>query len=542
MSRRKDQKIRESRSIAFIAESGSLIQTITTETVTPPGVNAAGEVDRSLASGIAWSAAAKWSSQLISWASFLVVARILAPSDFGLVGMAAIFTGLLQVATDAFVTAVTTIHDLTAEQLAQLNTVSALSGFLIFLLSCGIAVPLGHFFRSPRLPLVVVVASTMFLVSGFRTVPYSLLYRDMRFRLLSVFDAVQAVTQALTMLAMAWFGFGYWTLIIGNIVGALTLAALQISRRPYRFASPRLNSIKDALTFSRRVMAANISWYGYSNADFLIAGRMLGQTALGVYTLAWSLAMIPLEKVTVIISNVSFPFFSAAQNDHAALRRHLRILTEGLSLVIFPATIGLALVASDLVPLLLGKKWEAIIAPLAILAFLAAFRSLATLLPPILNVTGEARFVMWVMQGALIILPLAFYFGSRWGPVGIAYGWIIAYPAVAICLYQRTFRKIELPLRDYIGAVSPALTGTFVMVITVETLKHFLLSDFQLPVRLAAEVFGGASAFIFSLVIFHHGRLRVFWNFGLDCVIRSGWNRWASTSRLCKPEPSLPGN
>ena len=526
--------------IARVSKRGSFIQVITTEPVATPNVKAAGEVDRSLASGIAWTAAAKWSSQLISWACFLVVARILVPSDFGLVGMATIFTGLLQVAADAFVTAVTTIHNLTAEQLAQLNTVATLSGFLIFLLSSGIAVPLGHFFRSPRLPLVVVVASTVFLVSGLRTVPYSLLYRDMRFRLLSVFDAVQAVTQALSMLAMAWFGFSYWTLIIGNIIGALTLAALQISWRPYRFASPRLSSIKEALTFSRRVMAANISWYGYSNADFLIAGRMLGQTALGVYTLAWSLAMIPLEKVTVIIGNVSFPFFSAAQNDHAALRRHLRILSEGLSLVIFPATIGLALVAGDLVPFLLGKKWEAIIAPLGILAFLAAFRSLATLLPPILNVTGEARFVMWVMQSALIILPLAFYFGSRWGPVGIAYGWIIAYPAVAICLYQRTFRKIEMSLRDYIGAVRPALTGTFVMIVIVEMLKHFLLSDFQLPVRLAIEVLVGASAFILPLFLFHHDRLRVFWNFALDCANRSGWNRRSSTPRPCKPEPSLP--
>src|SRR5208282_1829709 len=159
-------------------------------------------------------------------------------------------------------------------------------------------------------PLVVVVMSTMFLTSGLRTVPYSLLYRDMRFRLLSILDALQAVTQALTMLALAWLGFGYWTLVIGNIVGAVTIAVLQISWRPYRFSTPRFGSLKGALNFSRHIMFSSLSWYGYSNADFLVAGRMLGQTALGTYTLAWTLATLPLEKITSIVTNVSFAYFS----------------------------------------------------------------------------------------------------------------------------------------------------------------------------------------------------------------------------------------
>jgi O-antigen/teichoic acid export membrane protein len=489
------------------------MQSTTAEPEPAALVNNVGELDRSLATGIAWSAGAKWSSQLISWASFVVVTRLLAPSDFGLVGMALLYCGLLQVVTDALGTAVTTLRDLTGEQLAQLNTLAAMSGFLGFLISCGFAIPLGFFFKSPRLPLVIVVMSTVFLISGFRTVPYSLLYRDMRIRLLSILEAVQMIAQALTMLTLAWLGFGYWTLVLGNLAGAAVLAALQISRRPYCFAWPKFSGLKNALTFSRHITVSSLSWYGYSNADFLVAGRVLGQAALGAYTLAWTLATIPLEKVTNIVTSVSYAYFSAAQNDSATLRRYLRILTEGLSIIIFPATLGLGLVATDFVHVVLGINWGSAILPLEVLAVLSAFRSLVPLLSSILNVTGESRFAMRTMQAALILMPTAFYAGSRWGPTGIAFGWVIAYPVIALSLYRRTFRKIDMPLRDYLGSVRPALMGCVVMAAAIEILKHSLTSSFPLSVRLGLEVLAGGATYILTLTMFYGERFFVFWNF-----------------------------
>jgi teichuronic acid exporter len=489
------------------------MQTAPREPLSPGRATSTGEVDRSLAVGVAWTAGAKWSSQLISWASIIIVTRILVPSDLGLVGMATLLFGLLQAVTNAFGTAVATLRDLTGEQLAQLNTVASLSGFLGCLISCGLAIPIGRFFKSPNLPLVIVVTSTTFLISGFTTVPYGLLYRDMRFRLLSVLAAISSIIQALTTLAFAWLGFRYWALVLGNVVGTAVLAGLQISWRPHAFARPRFSSIKSSLTFSWHIMVSSLSWYGYSNADFLVAGRALGQSALGAYTLAWDLATIPLEKVTAIVSNVAYAYFSAAQNDVVALQRYLRILTEGLSLITFPATIGMALVAGDFVYLFLGAKWQSAVAPLEILAFYACFRCIVTLLPPILNVTGESRFGMRFSQAALILMPTAFYLGSRWGPAGIAYGWVTAFPLLAIIIYRRTFRRIKMPWRGYLGAIRPALNGCLVMIAAMEILKRIFAPNFSLPVRFACEVLAGGSTYILTLTVFHRDRLSVFWNF-----------------------------
>jgi O-antigen/teichoic acid export membrane protein len=487
---------------------------VTTSDLPPaPRVAGAGDLDKSMAAGLAWTAAAKWSSQIVSWGSLVIVTRLLAPSDFGLVGMATLYSGLLMVVTSAFGTAVTTLRDLTDEQLAQLNSVATISGFLACLVSCGLAIPLGHFFRSPHLPLVIVVSSAMFIVSGLRTVPYSLLYRDMHFRLLSIFDAAQAIAQGLITLILAWLGFGYWALILGTIASAPVVAALQIAYRPCRFAWPRISAIKDALTFSRHIMVSSLSWYGYSNADFLIAGRMLGQTALGAYTLAWNLATIPLEKITTIVTTVSYAYLSAAQDDAVALRRYLRIITEGLSLITFPITLGLGLVAPDFIPLVLGSKWRGAIVPLEILAIYGCLRCIVTILPSILNVTGESRFVMRATQGALILMPIAFYEGSRWGASGIAFGWVIAYPAIAGLFYHRTLRKIKMPWRDYFAAVRPSLMGCGVMTAIVETVRHFLTFNFSVSLRLGLEVFAGAAAYILTLTLFHGDRVLVFWNF-----------------------------
>jgi PST family polysaccharide transporter len=507
------KRLRPNLSIASESHGNLLVPATTTDLESASHATRAGDMDKSLAVGIAWTAAARWSTQLISWASFVVVTRLLTPSDFGLVGMAVLYCGLLQLVTDAFGTAVTTHRGLTADQLAQLNTVALMSGLVACLISCGLGIPLGHFFRSPHLPLVVAVMSMMFVASGLRTVPYSLLYKEMRFRLLSILEAVQTVAQALTMMAFAWLGFRYWALVLGSIAGAATIATLQTSCRPYRFGRPRFSSIKSALTFSRHIMVSNLSWYGYSNADFLIAGRVLGQAALGAYTLAWTLATIPLEKVTAIVTTVSYAYFSAAQNDSAALRRYLRILTEGLSIIIFPATLGLGLVASDFVHLVLGRNWEGAILPLEVLGVLSSYRSLVPMLSSILNVIGESRFVMRTMQAALILMPIAFYVGSRWGPAGIACGWGVAYPVIAVCLYRRTFRKINMTWRNYWGAIRPALNGSLVMATAVGMLKYLFISSFPLSVRFGLEVLVGGVAYLLTLIVFYRDRFSVFWKF-----------------------------
>ena len=206
----------------------------------PPARASTDSLDRSLVRGLAWTSAAKWGSQVLSWASTLIVARLLTPQDYGLVGMASIYLGLVTMLSEfGLGTTVMALRDLTEEQVAQLHGFALLFGVGSFALSCLMAWPLGAFFRSTELPPVVVAMSVTFIIASFRIVPSALLRRELRFRDLAVIDTVGALVLAVAMIAFAWFGFRYWTLVIGGLLsaGLSTIQTLWLQRQ--RMARPR---------------------------------------------------------------------------------------------------------------------------------------------------------------------------------------------------------------------------------------------------------------------------------------------------------------
>lgn len=431
----------------------------------PPSATDTGSLDRSLVHGLAWTSAAKWGSQLLSWASMLIVARLLSPQDFGLVGMAEIYLGLVTLLSEfGLGTTVLALRDLTDEQVAQLHGFALLFGLGAFAISCATAWPLGAFFHSPQLPPVVVVMSLAFIISSFQIIPTALLLRELRFRELATIGALRALVLAVAMVAFAWIGFRYWTLVIGGLLSSLLATAMILWLKGQRMARPRASALHDAMTFSWRILASRLSWYAYSNADFIVAGRLLGQAALGAYGLAWTFASIPVEKITALIGKVTFPIFTAVQHEPAELRRYLVRITEGLALLTFPASLGIALVARSFVLIFLGAKWSGAIVPLQVLALSVGLRSLAPLLPQVLNAIGDARFTMYNSLLSAAVMPATFYvMGTHFGTAGLALCWLAVYPWLTLMLYWRVSRRIGLPMVHYVQAIWPALSSSAVM-------------------------------------------------------------------------------
>jgi teichuronic acid exporter len=268
--------------------------------------------------------------------------------------------------------------------------------------------------------------------------------------------------------------------------------------------------LRGPLLFGWHVLVSVVASSAYEKLDNVTAGRMLGQAALGVYGMAWNLANVPLEKLTTLVTTTIPTYFAAVQAEPAALRRYLRTLTETLALATFPATIGLALVARDLIPFALGHKWDGVIVPLEILSVYVTFRSIVALLGKLLTAVGNPRFVMWDDLAALVILPTGFYIGSHWGTQGIAWGWVAAYPLVAAPLYWKAFRTIGMPVGDYLKALRPALDGTLAMVLAVSLLKWAMLPGEPLMLRVVLEITMGVAAYVSTLLVLHRERMRMF--------------------------------
>ena len=265
------------------------------------------------------------------------------------------------------------------------------------------------------------------------------------------------------------------------------------------------------MTFSSDILVGRLAWYAYSNADFLVAGRILGRAALGLYELGWMLANIPIDRITALVTQVTPSVFSAVQRDHAALRRYLLGISEGLALITFPASLGIALVAPDLVLLTLGDKWHGAIAPLQLLALSTAFRAVTPLLPQVLNAVGETRLAMRYGVVCALVLPPGFYFlGKQWGTVGIALVWVCVFPILVLPAYRRVLETIELPIREYLRALWPAASASLLMAAAVLAVKLTAGAHMSRGVSFGAQVVAGAVVYTLTCLTLHGERVASF--------------------------------
>jgi teichuronic acid exporter len=468
---------------------------------------------QSLASNLAYRAFTNWSSQIVSWAAFLIVVRLLPPADFGLAGMSVVlYTYLKFVGSFGIPATVLRHRDLDEETLAQLNTMGVAFGVGAFLLACLLAWPAAIFFKTPRVAPVTVVTCIALIPLGLRSVPEGLMNKHMRLKSLSAFDALRDIMSAVVTLSLAWLGFRYWALILGNLLSEIARCAVILSVQRHRFARPRLATIREPLLFGWRVVAWTFSWSTYSTLDNVTAGRVYGRPGLGLYAMAWNLANVPLEKIVSLVTTLVPAYLSRVQTDLPALRRYVSNLSEMISLTMFPATVGLALVAREAVPLIMGHKWNGMIGPLQVLAAYATFRALVALLPKVLTQMGNARYVMRVELVGLVLMPIAFWIGSHWGIRGIALGWVCAYPFIALAHYWKTLNAIEMSVGEYLAALRPALHGTVAMVLVVFALQWKLPPLHFKWLHLMVEIAGGAVAYMGTVMLLHRDRVVHFVN------------------------------
>lgn len=456
---------------------------------------------RSLAQSVAWTAGAKWSGQLLTSGITLLVARILSPSDYGLVGMAVLFLGFVRFLSDFGIGgAVVARREYDEDRLAGLNSCAILLGLAGMIITIAAAEPLGHFFNQRQLPFVLVLTSVTFLVTGFRVLPTAILQRDLRFKLLAGVDLMQAVVGALITLVLAVAGAGYWALVVGNIA-ALTLACtIIVGVRPQRLGRLEPRLLRPAVKMSRDLTIANVCWYVYSNADFLVVGKVLGQAALGFYNIGWTLAMLIVERVTTIVGGVAPAYLSAASQDIAELRRYLLRISSGIALLTLPVSFGLALVADDFCTVVLGPKWAAAATPLRLLAVYAGVRSLTPIVPQILIVSGEHRFVANNAIFAAIVMPIAFWIGARWNVTGVALAWVIAFPIVTAPQFMKVFEVLEMTMTDYLRDLRLPLASSLVMAGLVLGVR-FMAAGVSPPLRLALSVATGVCAYACMLYV-----------------------------------------
>lgn len=384
----------------------------------------------------AWTAGTRAVLVAFSLAVTAVLARLLDPSDYGLLGMATVFIGLVQQARDLGIGQALVQRETATESMyVQAFSLSLLLSLGLFALCWIFAGLLASFYGEPRVAALLRFLALSFPLTAFHVVPLAMLRRDLRMKGESLARIAASVADAVVTILLAWAGLGVWALASGSLVNGACFALGLAWRQPWK---PDLRlpgeEGRSLLRFGGPVTLSSFLWYVYSNADFLLIGRLLGSAALGTYTMAWNLAKMPWDQLWIALSPMVLPLLARSRERGDGMAPAFLRLTRGLSLLTFPALIGLAAIADVVVPLFLGPKWAEVVAPLRWLCLYGVFRSVSVLLSPTLLAAGRIGREIRFNLACVVVLPLVFALAAQRGVAAVAASWAIVFPLVAATL------------------------------------------------------------------------------------------------------------
>jgi O-antigen/teichoic acid export membrane protein len=367
---------------------------------------------------------------LLRIGSMMVLARLLSPRDFGLVGMVTAFTGVLNLFRDFGLSAVSVQRaSVTEEQSSTLFWINVLFGGMLTIMAMALAPVLGAFYHEPRLLSITAAMAIGFLLNGAGVQHSALLQRQMRFSALAGIDCFSLITGTAVAIGMARAGYGYWALVAMAVILPLAstlglwLTAGWIPGLPRRGVG-----IRSMMRFGGTMTLNGLVLYLTFNFEKILLGRFWGAESIGIYGRAYQLIRIPTDNLNSAVGEVAFAALSRLQHDSGRLRRYF---LKGYSLVValtLPATIACAVFADDLITVLLGAKWIdaapifRLLAP-TILVF-AVTNPLGWLLSA-LGLVGRALKISLVFAPFMIA---GYVIGLPYGPRGVA----LAYSGVMV--------------------------------------------------------------------------------------------------------------
>jgi len=454
------------------------------------------------ANGILWSVIQKWGRAGISIVTFVVLSRLLAPEAFGLVALATAFTTFVEIFLDqGFSAAIVQRVELDPEHLDTAFWVNILTGLLMTVAGIAASGLIAQFFHEPRLASVLRWLSLTFMLSAFSSTQVAILQRRLAFRSLAMRSLAATAVGGVVGLSMAFAGFGVWSLVgqdlASGVAGIIILwrssdwrPGLNVSKKHY----------KELFTFGVSIVGNNALNVLLRRSDDLLIGYFLGPTLLGFYTIGYQLLLVIIRLVTEVTNTVAFPAFSRLQREPERMRRAFYNVTQYTSLLAFPVFIGLATLATEIVPAFFGEKWMPSIPVMQILSLIGILQSVLFFNASVIRASGKPSWELGIMFLNTVCNVIGFFIAVRWGIVAVAASFVIVSYFVAPISYIALRRLIQVEFKTYLRQFIPPLSASLIMVIVVMGLKY-LFRDLSLNLYLEFSIYLLTGALAYGLVI-----------------------------------------
>jgi len=427
-----------------------------------------------------WVFALRIVDRLFGLARTIVLARLLAPTDFGLFGIALLGMSALETFSQTgFNAALIQKKEDTKPYLDTVWTVQAIRGILLALILFAIAPYVAAFFEAPAAKPILQVIALSVLLQGFTNIGVIYFQKELEFHKQFAYVFSGTLINVGVAISAAFLLRSVWALVFGLLAGNLVRMVVSYFVHPYR-PRPRLEGqkIKELFTFGKWVLMSTILHFLLTQGDDAFVGKILGTTALGLYQVAYRISNLAATEISAVIQQVTLPAYSKLQDRAVQLQEAYIQVQKVLAYISAPITGGIVVLAPDFVRLFLGEQWLSMVPALQVLAIWGFIRSINGNVGPLVMSVGKPKLATWLSVGRLVLVAILIYpLTMRWSILGT--GAAICVPGILLApVYQYiALRIIRCSSWRLVKQIVLPMFATAVMAATVEVFRYLVLNQ-----------------------------------------------------------------
>ena len=470
------------------------------------------QIARKSIHGIFWNYASFALGKGLVLVTTAVLARLLTPEEFGLVAFATIAIDYLAILKDLGLGAALIQRRQNIDEAANtVFTMNLLLGAGLTLITFVMAPLVAAFFQEPLVTPMLRWLGFSFVLTALGSVHIVRLQRELEFRRKLVPDLGRSIVKGVVSIGLALTGFGVWALIVGQIAGVVIGVILAWIVFPWR---PRLTInfglASGLLRYGLALVGVDALNIATDNLDYIIIGRVFGNTALGIYTLAFRLPELLVLNPLWVMAGAVFPAYATLQEHPETLRRGFLATVRFVEILCVPLSLGLMLVADPLVRVIFGEQWLAAIPIVRILALFVLIRSISFNAGDVYKAVGRSDILVKLELLNMVVLVPLLLFGSNFGLIGVAIGHVLASVVRMVADLIVASRFIKVSVADILLELKPSFLGGAALTLLV-------FSGLYLTVEAAALV-----RLLVTIPLGAAGYLGVLWLLERETIIKVG--------------------
>ena len=429
--------------------------------------------------GLKWSYASTITNAVMQIGYTAMMARLLNPSDFGLVAMSGVVLRFGNYfAQMGMSSAVIQKKDLSKENISAAFTSSIFLGFVFTILAFLLAPLAKYLFNNNDVIPLVRVMGLAFLINGFSLTALALIRRSMDFKYLAFAEITAFIVGYLVIgIGSALIGFGVWSLVYASLSQSLILAVLTFLIIRHKVTlSFSWAHYKPLISFGSKVSVISFLEFIGGSLDTILIGRYFGDIKLGFYNRAQMLINLPMQYFTSSFSRVLFPSFSQIQDDNKRIKKNIFLILKIVATVLFPFAIFVSILSKEIVYVILGSKWMESAILLQILAFAAAINLLSHFIAVLFEAKGLLKEKIFAQSLFIVVLAASFYLVLPYGVLGFTFALLFSQIFKILQYFLYFLSRLDIRLTELLKNFFPPILTAMLVLGILLPLHHFIIS------------------------------------------------------------------